>query len=288
MKIPSNRLQSVLKYALQELGSFYEEQEIRSFFYLMAAHFLNMDKTTVILQPNYALSESELLKFNFAIKDLKQEKPIQYIFGETLFCGLSFLVNPDTLIPRPETEELVNWIIEEETKEEVIDVFDIGTGSGCIAISIDKALPQANVRAIDLSAGALKVANENNSRLEASVAFEQLDILQTPRNYPHQFDVIVSNPPYVRISEKAQMRNNVLLYEPSIALFVENEDPLLYYRHILIFTQKHLKSGGHLYFEINEKMGNAIAQQMTLYDFTEIQIKEDLFGRPRMIRALKK
>lgn len=288
MKIPSNRLQSVLKYALQELNSFYDEQEIRSFFYLMAAHFLNMDKTTVILQPNYALSESELLKFNFAIKDLKQEKPIQYIFGETFFCGLSFLVNPDTLIPRPETEELVNWIIEGENKDETIDVFDIGTGSGCIAISIDKALPQANVRAIDISTGALKIANENNSRLEASVAFEQLDILQTPRNYPHQFDVIVSNPPYVRISEKAQMRNNVLLYEPSIALFVENEDPLLYYRHILLFTQKHLKSGGRLYFEINEKMGDTIAQQMTLYDFIEIQIKEDFFGRPRMIRGLKK
>jgi release factor glutamine methyltransferase len=182
MRIPSNRLKAILKFAKTELALFYDEREIQSFFYLLCEHYLEMNKTAVILNPDYALSESELLKFNFAIKDLKNEKPIQYIIGRTEFFGMDFKVNEHTLIPRPETEELVKCVIDNEKSTATLQILDIGTGSGCIAISLAKNLSQAKVMGVDISADAIQIAQFNNDNLNASVSFELIDIFNPPKS----------------------------------------------------------------------------------------------------------
>ena len=288
MRIPSNKLKAILKFAKTELAPFYDEREIQSFFYLLCEHYLGIDKTDVLLNPDYALSESELLKFNFAIKDLKAEKPIQYILGKTEFFGFDFIVNKHTLIPRPETEELVKWVIDNEDPTSSLQILDVGTGSGCIAISIAKQLPQAKVMGVDISEEALQIAQLNNENLNASVSFELLDILNPADSFKAEFDLIVSNPPYVLETEKSLMKKNVLKYEPSKALFVDDNNPLLFYKKILDFAQNHLVSNGKIYFEINEKMGEEISIQLAKFNYQNIQLKNDLFDRTRMIMGIKK
>lgn len=288
MRIPSNRLNAVLKFAKTELAPFYDEREIQSFFYLLCEHYLGLNKTAYILNPEYALSESELLKFNFAIKDLKTEKPIQYILGKTEFFGFDFKVNENTLIPRPETEELVQWVIEKEKSQPSLRILDIGTGSGCIAISLAKKIPQAFVTGIDISPEALKIARFNSEHLEAMVAFEVIDILNPPKAFSAKFDVIISNPPYVLETEKALMRKNVLSYEPNQALFVPDSDPLLFYRKIIEFAEENLLLGGRIYFEINEKKGTELKALLTKFNYNSIELRKDLFARQRMIFAIKK
>lgn len=288
MRIPSNRLKSVSNFAKTELKERYDEREIQSFFYLLCEHYLGLDKTAVILNPDYALSESELLKFNFAIKDLKKEKPIQYILGKTEFFGYDFKVNEHTLIPRPETEELVQWIIENEKETTPLSVLDIGTGSGCIAISLEKQLSNTKVTGIDISEEAIKIAQFNNEKLNASVSFDLIDILNPAENFNTKFNIIVSNPPYVLETEKALMKKNVLQFEPNQALFVEDSDPLLFYRKILDFAQEHLLANGKVYFEINERMGAELSALLSDYKYRDIEIENDLFDRPRMACARKK
>ena len=287
MRIPSNKLKAVIKFAKSELMLLYEENEIQSFFYLLCEHYLKMDRTSIILNPEYALSESELLKFNFAIKDLKKEKPIQYILGKTDFCGFSFQVNEHTLIPRPETEELVHWIYDEQKTEKSLQILDIGTGSGCIAISLAKLLPNANISAIDISSEALKIAKANNIQLDASVSFELMDILNPSKNLNSKFDLIVSNPPYVLESEKELMKTNVLDNEPAQALFVRDNDSLLFYRRILDFAQDNLLPKGKIYFEINEKKAKETVVLLEEYNYSNIDVRKDIFERQRMIRAIK-
>lgn len=288
MRISSNRLKTVSLFAKSELATLYDEKEIQSFFYLLCEHFLAMDKTAVILNPDFGLSESELLKFNFAIKDLKTEKPIQYILGETEFFGRRFKVNAHTLIPRQETEELVKWIADQEDHTIPIKILDIGTGSGCIAISLSKELPKANITAVDIAVGALEIAALNNKNLEASVSFELIDILNPPKTFDSKFDLIVSNPPYVLETEKELMQKNVLEFEPHQALFVKDSDPLLFYRKILLFAQNHLVSQGKIYFEINEKLGHELSALLAEFHYHQIELKTDLFDKPRMICATKK
>jgi len=288
MRIPTNQLKSIINFAKAELLALYDEREIQSFFYLLCEYYLKMDRTSVIMNPDYALSESELLKFNFAIKDLKQEKPIQYILGKTEFFGFDFIVNQDTLIPRPETEELIQWIIEEEQSDTPIKILDIGTGSGCIAISLAKQLPLSVVKGIDISEAALKIAQLNNENLQASVSFELIDILNPPISFNTKFDIIVSNPPYVLESEKALMKKNVLQYEPNQALFVKDLDPLLFYRKILDLAQNHLQKEGKIYFEVNEMMSSKTEALLADYNYFNIKSKHDLSNRPRMISAIKK
>lgn len=287
MRIPSNRLKAILKFAKNELSDLYHENEIQSFFYLLCEQYLKMDRTNIILNPDYALSESELLKFYFAIKDLKKEKPIQYILGKTDFCGFSFQVNEHTLIPRPETEELVRWIYDEQKSGKSMRILDIGTGSGCIAISLAKLLPDTKITAIDISSDALKIAEANNTQLDASVSFELIDILNPPKNFKSKFDLIVSNPPYVLESEKELMKKNVLDNEPTQALFVKDNDPLLFYRKILDFAEEQLLLNGKIYFEINEKKAIEIATLLERYQYSDIEIRKDIFERPRMMRATK-
>jgi len=288
MRIASNQLKAILNFAKSELAPIYDEREIKSFFYLLCEHYLHLDKTKVILYPDRAVSESELLKFNFAIKDLKAERPIQYILGETEFCGMPFKVNKHTLIPRPETEELVNWIVESESADKPLNLIDIGTGSGCIAISISKKLPTAKIIGVDISEDALQVARINNERLQASVHFDKLDILEGEYSSDSKFNLIVSNPPYVLESEKSLMKRNVLENEPSVALFVKDNDPLLFYKKIVQFAEHQLHSGGKLYFEINEGLGNDMKDLLSSFSYSSIELRNDLFERARMIRATKK
>jgi len=287
MRIPSNKLSSILNFAKTELTQIYEDREIQSFFYLLCEYYLGLNKTAVILNRDYAVSESEFLKFSSAIKDLKLEKPIQYIIEKTEFFGLEFKVNKHTLIPRPETEELVQWIIEREQAEKELNILDIGTGSGCIAISLSKKLKNANVLGVDISLEALQIAQFNNKNLEANVEFEILDILNPPKNFVTKFDVIVSNPPYVLESEKLVIKKNVLDYEPEQALFVKDKDPLLFYRKILDFADYNSVKGGRIYFEINERMSDELIILLNHKKYHSLELKNDIHERQRMIRAEK-
>jgi release factor glutamine methyltransferase len=228
-----------------------------------------------------------------ALEDLKKEIPIQYILGETEFFGLPFKVNSNVLIPRPETEELVDWIIDTQKtnlNSDKLHILDIGTGSGCIAISLAKKLDHAKVYALDVSHEALDVAKRNATLNNVSIEFINANILNSETwNTEFQnlkFDIIVSNPPYVRALEKEQMKPNVVNYEPHIALFVENEDPLIFYRAIIEYAVDNLTVNGHLFFEINEYLGNQMLQLLNSFNFKAIELKQDIFKKDRMIKGI--
>ena len=220
-----------------------------------------------------------------AIRELQTAKPIQYILGETEFFSNRFFVNENVLIPRPETEELVDWVLQEyPDKSEKIKILDVGTGSGCIAISLAKALPNAVVTAIDVSEGALKVAKRNAELNSVVTYFLQQDILRI-ETLPDKYDIIISNPPYVRELEKKEIRHNVLEYEPHLALFVPDNNPLLFYDKIATLAQQTLNPNGSLFFEINQYLGQEMQTLLEQKLFTEITLRQDLFGNDRMIKA---
>ena len=231
-----------------------EEQEIESFFFILTEYLHNLKRVDLALNPNFELTEAEVEKWNFILAELQQEKPIQYITGEAWFYGLQFEVNESTLIPRPETEELVEWIVESQkskVQSQKLEILDIGTGTGCIPISLKSNLPQANVSAIDVSEKALEVAKRNATSNKVEINFIQTNILEV-EDLNQNFDIIVSNPPYVRNLEKQEIKKNVLDYEPHLALFVEDTDALLFYRKIAQLAQKNLSPNGLLFFEINQ------------------------------------
>jgi release factor glutamine methyltransferase len=220
---------------------------------------------------------------------LKQGEPVQYILGETSFCGLMFSVNSKVLIPRPETEELVARIVNDHAGKKV-RILDVGTGSGCIAVALAHALPDADVTAVDVSDGALQVAAVNARRNKVAVSFVRTDVLslqQAEQDITGIFDLIVSNPPYVRESEKAGMEKNVLLYEPPQALFVADSDPLLFYRAIARLSEKKLKEGGALYFEINSQLGKETTGALKKEGYENVELIRDLSGKDRIIKAGK-
>lgn len=267
------------------LSGNYPSEEIQSFFNLLAEAYLDLSAIAIALNPDRKITEVEAEKFRQALLRLKKNEPIQYIIGKTEFYGLHFKVNKHTLIPRPETEELVEWIlINPEFKFQNPHFLDIGTGSGCIAISLAKNLPNAKVSALDISEEALKIAEENAVINDASVHFFQKDILNA-ETLPRRFDAIVSNPPYVRQLEKEQMHPNVLQYEPATALFVENNDPLLFYRDISRLAKTHLYPGGKLFFEINEYLADAMVLLLKTEGFKEIEVKKDIYGKDRMLQC---
>ena len=241
------------------------------------------------LEPDLRLSESEMLTFHFAVKDLLKNKPIQYIIGETDFCDLKFKVNENVLIPRPETSELVMNIVKSQlsTFNLQLSILDIGTGSGCIAISLAKNIPGSNVYALDISEKALEVAKENAINNNVDVTFIHDDILSLKNNIESKFDIIVSNPPYVRELEKAEMRDNVLNWEPHNALFVSDNDPLIFYRNILEFAKTHLNENGEIWLEINEYLGKEMTDLCKEYGFADVKIFEDFRGRERVVKANK-
>ena len=219
---------------------------------------------------------------------LERQEPVQYILGQTEFCGRTFVVNEHVLIPRPETAELCQWIVLGNGLQGCKKILDIGTGSGCIAITLAAEMPKAEVTAWDISEEALKVAEENAKRTNVHVKFEQVDILHLPSSILHltsAFDLIVSNPPYICNKERETMEANVLEHEPHTALFVPNDDPLLFYRAIAQYGQTALKEGGWLYFEINPLYAEALHEMLSKMSYHDIEIKEDQYGKQRMIRA---
>ena len=270
------------------LSSIYDKEEIESFFYIISEFLHQKKRIDLALEPNFSMTENEVEKWNSIIAELKQEKPIQYILGETEFYGLRFLVNENTLIPRQETEELVELILNENSKKKIPNskVLDIGTGSGCIAVSLAKNLSNAQVFALDVSEKALDIAKQNAEINKVSVEFLHQSILET-EDLKQEFDAIVSNPPYVRNLEKEEIKKNVLEYEPHLALFVEDTDALLFYRKIAQLAKINLSDNGTLYFEINQYLGKETVELLENLKFKNIQLIKDVYGNDRMISCGK-
>ena len=278
------------------LKNIQDEQEIESFFFILTEYLHNLKRVDVALNPNFELTNEEVEKWNVILSELQQEKPIQYITGEAWFYGLRFEVNENTLIPRPETEELVEWILNSPIihHPSPINILDIGTGTGCIPISLKANLPQANVSAIDVSEQALAVAKRNAELNKVEINFIQANILevedlsQLPSpiiHHPSSYNIIVSNPPYVRNLEKQEIKKNVLDYEPHLALFVEDTDALLFYRKIAQLALKNLSPNGLLFFEINQYLGKETVELLESLGFKNIELKKDIYGNDRMIRC---
>ncbi len=262
----------------------YDEQEIDSFFYLTLESIHDMKRIDLALNPEMEMDASQASRWQRVLDELKKQKPIQYILGETEFYGLRFIVNEATLIPRPETEELVDLIISNNKTQNSIRILDIGTGSGCIAISLAKNMLSSKVFAIDVSEDALATAKKNAEINKVEVTFEQKNILEAV-DLDSSFDVIVSNPPYVRNLEKAEIKPNVLKYEPHLALFVDDNDALLFYRNISQLALKNLNPNGKLYFEINQYLGKETVELLQALGFSDVELKKDIYGNDRMISA---
>ncbi|TXI67976.1 MAG: peptide chain release factor N(5)-glutamine methyltransferase [Flavobacterium sp.] len=266
------------------LKNIQDEQEIESFFFILTEYLHNIKRVDVALNPNFELSEDDVEKWNAILAELQLEKPIQYITGDAWFFRLRFEVNENTLIPRPETEELVEWILSSSIIHHPSSILDIGTGTGCIPISLKTNLPKANVSAIDVSEKALEVAKRNAISNKVDISFIQADILEV-EDLSQYFDIIVSNPPYVRNLEKEEIKKNVLDHEPHLALFVEDTDALLFYRKIAQLALKNLAPNGLLFFEINQYLGKETVELLENLGFKNIELKKDMYGNDRMIRC---
>jgi len=275
---------------INSLEGLYPIEELKSFFYLLAEKYLNLSRINIALQLNNELTHEEQSSFYQAADRLRNHEPIQYILGETEFFGMPITVNKQVLIPRPETEELVSWIIEDVDKNEAT-ILDIGTGSGCIAISLAKKLNNAVVSAIDISTRAIEVAKKNTLINNVNIEFSRVDVLNFEADldlhhkWESKFDIIVSNPPYVRMQEKKLMKLNVVNHEPDIALFVEDDDPLLFYRKISQLSKQYLRHNGTLYLEINEYLGLEMEKMLNKAGFKHVVLKKDMFGKNRMIKC---
>ena len=270
----------------EKLLPLYGKEETLQLFYLLCEAFFGFSRVDISLNFNYLLDQKQLKKFEDALERLLKHEPIQYVIGTTFFYGNTFSVTSHTLIPRPETEELVDWVVRDTTGKSV-QILDIGTGSGCIAISIAKNLPLTTVSAIDFSAKALKIARQNALSNNASINFIKKDIL-VQNKLDDVYDIVISNPPYVRELEKKEMSANVLDFEPDSALFVSDNDPLIFYRKIAqlivnTYTNSHNKCT--LYYEINEYLAEETTEMLQQLDFHSIELKKDFRGKPRMLKA---
>ncbi len=271
-----------------ELQSIYDEQETDSFFYIILEKLHSLKRIDLALNPEMVMDGTHLKQWKAIVSDLKIQKPIQYILGETEFYGLRFEVNENTLIPRQETEELVELTVVESRKSKVesLKILDIGTGSGCIAISLAKNISNSEVFAIDVSEKALATAQKNAEINDVNVTFVLKNILET-EDLENQFDIIVSNPPYVRNLEKAEIKPNVLEYEPHLALFVADTDALLFYRKIAELAKKNLNPNGKLYFEINQYLGTETVELVESFGFKNIKLIKDIYQNNRIVFAEK-
>lgn len=277
-------MQSTIQYLKTELGALYPAGEVESMTRQIIEWITGWDFTRQLIHRNETFTREQSEKVRSIVQRLLKHEPLQYILGETFFSGLKIRVTPAVLIPRPETEELVG-LISDLNLPDGSRLLDIGTGSGCIALALKKRFPETTVSACDISPDALAIARENSLINQLDVDFFQADILSwNSRKWP-LFDVIVSNPPYVTVSEKKQMQRNVLDFEPPTALFVADNNPLLYYRAIAAFASEYLKKGGFLFFEINEKFGPETANLLRVQGFAEVHLKTDLQGKNRMVVA---
>jgi len=286
MKMPNNKLISVNQYFHMKLDSLFNINEVDSFFWILAEEKVGVTKLDFMKDPDIRFNESELLDFIRYSRRLAKFEPVQYITGVEDFMGLKLKVTPDVLIPRPETEELVDWVAKSADKEAPLEIIDIGTGSGCIAIGVKSKLPNAFVKGVDISRNALEIAKKNSESNNMNVDFMMMDALNMPWERD-KYDIIISNPPYVLESEKEQMSKNVLEHEPHTALFVEDEDPLLFYEAISTWAVGSLKKGGQLYFEINEKYAKETSVLLKETGFESVETRNDIFDKPRMIQAIK-
>jgi release factor glutamine methyltransferase len=267
----------------KELAEIYSSEETESLIFLIFEKLKGYSRTRFLMARDEILSSPEQIQLNKIVARLKNHEPIQYILGQTEFYGLPFYTVPEVLIPRPETEELVQWIIQ-ENKLNSPTILDIGTGTGCIAVSLRKNIPESTVLACDISHVCLETAQRNSTLNQADLSVFEYDILNdTPEINIPQLDIIVSNPPYIRLSEKALMEKNVLDFEPELALFVADENPLIFYEQIADFALKHLKNEGRLYFEINEALGNECSEMLIKKGYTAIILKKDIHGKDRMV-----
>lgn len=278
-------MQSSITHIQTELKGLYPETEIRSFTNLIIEKLTGYSRTQIILNKNTLFSDIQRHEIESFIRLLKKHVPIQYILGETEFYGLPFMVNDSVLIPRPETEELVDWIRSENNRAEVLNILDIGTGSGCIAIALKHEFTNAAVEAFDISDKALETARSNAALNKLDVEFSKVDILNVVVQNK-KWDIIVSNPPYIPELEKSEIEANVLEHEPHLALFVPDNDPLLFYRHIALFAKKQLTPGGKLYFEIHRDYGKECVELLASLGFSEIELRKDISGNNRMIRSV--
>ncbi len=297
-------LKNFRTYFTDTLKEIYPKTEIDTFFFLLIEEKLNLRRVDSVMQPDFLIADAILSELKIILKRLQKEEPIQYILGNTEFYGLPFKVNKNTLIPRPETEELVEWVLKEVTKlqsdkvakldidvistinkEKTLSILDIGTGTGCIPISLAKNSSDVEISAIDVSSKALEVARQNATLNKVDVSFLEMDILET-RELPQQYNLIVSNPPYVRELEKVEISNNVLENEPHLALFVKDDNPLIFYSKIADLAKSNLKKDGLLFFEINQYLGKETVEMLKQKGFNMVELKKDLFGNDRMVKAI--
>ena len=283
------KIKEYRSYFIQELTPIFDEGEAESFFYLILENKQQLKRIDLALQHDLTFSEDEIKIWNAILEQLKNEIPVQYLLGKTSFYGLDFEVNTNVLIPRPETEELVDWIIKSnqvDQNSKGLKILDIGTGSGCIAISLANYIPNAKVFAIDVSESALDTAKKNAESNKVEVTFTNKNILETV-DLEQQYDIIVSNPPYVRNLEKEEIKKNVLNNEPHLALFVEDDDALIFYRKIAELAQKNLSEKGQLFFEINQYLGQEMINLLEEMNFKNVELRKDIYGNDRMIRSEK-
>ena len=292
MHIPSNRVRDIERYIRTELDELYPEGELRMFTQMLFEAYMGWSTAQLLLHRDDTINQSDLLKFHWAVEDLKQYRPIQHIIGYTDFCDCRIAVSPDVLIPRPETEEIVlkatELLNDSGANVQEGNFLDLCTGSGCIAIALAKQFPKAKVYAVDISTKALDLAQKNAERNHVAVEFVQSDILQETIALPcPTFDLIISNPPYIQEKERCNMERNVLEYEPSLALFVPDKDPLKFYRAIGLYALQHLTCKGLLILEINEHLGSATCQLLQSIGFVT-QLLQDFRGKDRSIIATPK
>jgi release factor glutamine methyltransferase len=277
----------------KELKNVYESDELRNIIELVIEHITNMSRAEQVKNKVPYLTCTQLEDLDAITERLKKNEPVQYVLGEAWFAGMKFKVNKNVLIPRPETEELVDWIVKESQKsnpesfrDKSQNIIDIGTGSGCIPITLKHQLPEANVSAIDVCSEALFTATENAIKLNTEVDFTLLDFLDEEKwNELHQYDIIVSNPPYVKQSEINTIHERVKEFEPHLALFVPDNDPILFYKKLSDFSMKHLNAGGKLFVEINEALGEAVSNLFRSAGFLNVDLKKDMQGKDRMVMA---
>lgn len=288
VKFNGQTIRALREAYLAELLHLYGKEEVLEMFARLVEEYLGLSRALTLLSLDQTVLPEVSEKFEAALGELSRERPLQYIIGKTEFCGLVFFVSEGVLIPRPETEELVEWVVGDNRYGNPGRIMDIGTGSGCIAVSIKKRLPAAEVLCTDVSEVALGFARKNALFHGTEIPARHIDILD-PSTWLNlgRFNIIVSNPPYVRMKERGMMKNNVLRYEPQEALFVEDDDPLKYYSGIMEFAKRHLIQGGSIFLEINEEMGEGIRKLAEVMGFSAEEIRKDFRGRDRMIKVCR-